>query len=65
MSRAMSRLGLLVPLLRGAGGEGGEFTILRRRVLASKSKKRDQSDPHVAELSTQQKKPKYVGEIIC
>ena len=40
----------------GAGGEGGEFTILRTRVLASKSKERDQSDPYVAELSTQQKK---------
>jgi len=39
-----------------AGGEGGEFTILRKRDLASKSKERDQSDPHVAELSTQQKK---------
>ncbi len=46
-----------------AGGEGGEFTILRTRVLASKSKERDQSDPHVAELSTQQKRPKYVREI--
>jgi len=46
-----------------AGGEGGEFTILRMRVLASKSKERDQSDPNVAELSTQQKKPKYVREI--
>ena len=40
----------------GAGGEGGEFTILRTRVLASKSKERDQSDPHVAELSTKKKK---------
>ena len=38
-----------------AGGEGGEF-IFRTRVLASKRKERDQSDPHVAELSTQQKK---------
>ncbi len=48
----------------GEGGEeGGEFTILRTRVLALKSKERDQSDPHVAELSTQQKKPKYVKEI--
>jgi hypothetical protein len=35
-------------------GEGGEFTILRTRVLASKSKEKDQSDPHGAELSTQQ-----------
>jgi len=41
-----------------AGGEGGEFTILRTRVLMSKSKERDQSDPHVAELSTQQQKNK-------
>ncbi len=51
----------------GAGGEGGEFTILRTRVLVSKSKERDQSDPHVAELSTQQKKQnmleKYVEHI--
>jgi len=46
-----------------AGGERGEFTILRTRVLASKSKERDQSDPHVAELSTQQQKTKYVREI--
>jgi hypothetical protein len=46
-----------------AGGEGGEFTISRTRVLASKSKEWDQSDPHVAELSTQQQKPKYVREI--
>ena len=46
-----------------AGGKGGEFIILRTRVLASKIKERDQSDPHVAELSTQQKKPKYVREI--
>jgi hypothetical protein len=50
-----------------AGGEGGEFTILRTRVLASKSKERDQSDPHVAELSTQQKNQnmleKYVEQI--
>jgi hypothetical protein len=38
-----------------AAGEEGEFTILRTRVLASKRKERDQSDPHVAELSTQQK----------
>ncbi len=38
-----------------AGGAGGEFTILRTRVLVSKSKERDQSDPHVAELSTQKK----------
>ena len=36
---------------------------LRMRVLASKSKERDQSDPHVAELSTQQQKTKYVREI--
>ena len=35
-------------------GEGGEFTILRTRVLASKSKEKDQSDPHGAELSTQE-----------
>jgi hypothetical protein len=48
-----------------AGGEGGEFTILRTRVLASKSKERDQSDPHVAELSTKKKKmlEKYVEHI--
>jgi hypothetical protein len=38
----------------GAGREGGEFTILRTGVMASKSKEKDQSDPHVAELSTQQ-----------
>ena len=40
----------------GAGREGGEFTILRTGVMASKSKEKDQSDAHVAELSTQQKK---------
>jgi hypothetical protein len=45
------------------GGEEGEFTNLRTRVLVSKSKERDQSDPHVAELSTQQRKTKYVREI--
>jgi len=47
----------------GGVGEGGEFAILRMRVLASKSKERDQSDPHVSELSTQQQKTKYVREI--
>ena len=47
----------------GVGGDGGDFTILRTRVLASKRKERDQSDPHVGELSTQQQQTKYIREI--
>ena len=45
-----------------AGGEGREL-IFTTRDFASKSKERDRSDPHEAELSTQQKKPKYVRQL--
>ena len=43
------------------GGEGGEFTIVRTRVLASKREERDRSDPRGAEFETQQKKQRHIA----